>query len=202
MTTNQIKQLGNTVGFVVGINRPAVISLLRANDVNVTAKTDVKSVMEVCINRIINDPSFNKAFDALAKKTARDYIKVSKSEKNYSNFVMPTIDIPQTNVQPQTQSSFDWGGLASGVLSSGLGIFSQIQSTKAQEKLANQQAKVAELEAQSALNTAQAQIEIEKLRLQQLQAQKAGGTGNTLVYVGIGLVGLLVVGGIILAVKK
>lgn len=186
MTTAQIRQLGNTVGFVLGANRPAVIALLRNNGATVSNKTSTEDLIDVTIDKVLHDPTFNKGFDRLAKETARQFLQATKQS---------------ASANANGGGSFDWGGLAGGILSAGTGIFGTIQANKAQEKLAKQQAKLAELEAQTQLGTAQAQIEIERLRLQQLQAQKAG-TPNTLVYVGIGLVGLLVIGGVIFAVRK
>lgn len=209
MTSQQIKQLGNTVGFTMAISKPEVKALLKRSGVPVNSYSDAQ-IREAVVDKVINDQKFNARFDKIAKSSAKAYLKATnqgtKNFGGYSNFTAPDFSgLPSTTQPAQTNSggsSFDWGGLAGGLLSAGTGIFGSIQSTKAQQRLAEQQAKLAELEAQTALGTANAQIEIEKLRLAQLQASQSTGTNPTLIYVGIGLVGLLVVGGIVLAVRK
>ena len=185
MDTSQIKQLGNAVGFVVGMNQPAVVSLLRAHGSAVSTKSSTDTIISEAIEQVLENPKFNKAFDKLTKKTAKSFLQATKTNPNSS-----------------ADGGFDWGGLAGGLLSSGTSIFGQISATNAQKKLAEQQAKIAKLNSESAIAQANAQLEIERIRLAQINAQNAGGTGNTMLYVGIGLVGVLVIGGLIVVMRK
>lgn len=188
MTTTQVKQLGNTVGFVLAMDRPAVVNLLKGNGYSVSSKTTDATLISTTINAIIENKKFNNSFDKLAKSSARLYLKATKQDASLNATGGP---------------SFDWGGLAGNVLGAGTSIFGQITASEAQKKLAEAQAQSAQLNAQTAIAQANAQLEIERIRLQQINAQKAGGTGNnTLLYVGIGLGSLLLIGGIIVIAKK
>ena len=189
MNTAQIKQLGNTVGFVLAMNRPDVIRLLKANGTPVSSQSSDNSLRSATIDQIIENQKFNKAFDKLAKTSAKQFLKATKQNPSAS---------------ADGGGGFDWGGMTSGILGAGTAIFGQISASNAQKKLAEQEAKTAQLNAQTAIAQANAQLEIERIRLQQIQAQNAGGTddNNTMLYVGIGLVALLIIGGVIVIAKK
>ena len=185
MTTAQIRQLGRTVGLVISLNRSAVISLLNGSGSQVSDQISNSDLVAITIDQVIENPAFNKGFSKLTKAES----EIFRNATGLDSFA-------------SAEGGFDWGGFGAGLIGAGTSIFGSIQATNAQKKLAEQEAKIAQLNSQTAITQAQAQLEIERLRLQQIEAQNAGGTGNTMLYVGIGLVGILVIGGVIFAVKK
>jgi hypothetical protein len=96
-------------------------------------------------------------------------------------------------------AKFDWGGLGSALLTVGGGIYASEQNRK------NAQA-----QADALIRQGMSQIEVQKLILEgkrlDLEASKnavAGGkSGNTLLYVGLGIGGVLVLGVVIFAVTR
>lgn len=185
MNSSQVKLLGNAVGFTIAANRESVVKLLVKHGVNVNYTTPTDQLITETINKVTSDPAFNKDFDKLVKTVARISMIASKKDTKSS-----------------ADGGFDWGGLTGSLLSSGTSIFGTIKTTEAQKKLAEQQAKIAASEAQAAIALGQTQIEIERLKLQQLQSAQPTGSNNTLVYVGAGLIGVLLIGGLIFALKK
>jgi ABC-type phosphate transport system auxiliary subunit len=185
MKSSQVKLLGNAVGFTIAANKEAVIKLLVKHGVNVNSATPTDQLITATIDKVTSDPAFNKDFDKLVKTMARISMIAAKKDAKSS-----------------ADGGFDWGGLTGSLLSSGTSIFGTIKTTEAQKKLAEQQAKIAASEAQSAIALGQTQLEIERLRLQQAQLQQPSSSNKTLIYVGAGLIGVLLIGGLIFAIKK
>ena len=82
-------------------------------------------------------------------------------------------------------------------------IYATESAGKQQDKLLNAQANQQAQQNQDTIMAGQLALETEKLKLAQIQAGGGqGGANNTMLYVGLGVLGLLVVGGVIYAVAK
>lgn len=198
MTTKQIRQLGNIVGIVIGVNRQGVINLLRQHDVVISEDITNDTLISETIEKITSDEKFRNSINQMLSAVSNVTQRASQRAASFDGYEVKG-KLYDQGYSSAEGSSFDWGGAIGGLTSLG----GTLIATSAQKKLAEQQAKIAQQEAQTQIALGANQLEIEKLRLAQIQAQKvSSGTGNTMLYVGIGLVVVLVIGGIFIALKK
>jgi hypothetical protein len=111
-----------------------------------------------------------------------------------SNVELPAIE---------TQSDSFWtGGNIMGIANAGIGIWSGISSGNTAKDIANKQLEAQRLANEGIISQGQLALEIERLKLEALKLEGGEAKDNTLLYVGLGLGGLLVLGGVIWAVTK
>jgi len=128
----------------------------------------------------------------------------------FQNYSLPEFNFGNTTTGSTTTGStkgsttgggakFDWGGLGNALLTAGGGIYASEQNRKA-----------AQAQADALIRSGMTQIEVQKLILEgkrlDLEVAKAGvvggKSGNTLLYVGLGIGGVLVLGVVIFAVTR
>jgi hypothetical protein len=184
MDKNQIKNLGQIVGFTVGSNPQKVSSLLKYYGIDVDPSEKAKLISE-SIGLMTSNPEFSKAFMKLSFASAKQFNRVVQEEQ-YSS-------VGET----------DWGSAITSVLGSATNIFTTIKATDAQKKLAEQQAKITAEQTQAQIALGQQNLEIEKLKLAQIQASSStAGSSKILIIGGIVFVVLLIGGVIFMSVKK
>ena len=121
---------------------------------------------------------------------------ISKSAMGYSNVVGDTTN----TVDSGGGFGFNMGSITS-LLGAGANIFATIKGSDAASDVAKAQAQAAMAAAQAQAGNNATALEIAKLQLQAAMAGKSGG--NTMLYVGLGLGAMAVVGTVIyLIVKK
>lgn len=195
MTLEQIKKLGNSLGILVAVDRKGVVNLLKAYGVPVERQMTTSTIIDAFIKKAFTDPNFVKDAQQLMLANAK---LIEKTSKNFNNF-------NSANALPSTTTSGGGSGFLSGfnlgdLISGGVNIWGSIEANKAQEKLLKQQAELANAQAAAQLQAGNQQLEIERLRLAQLQASKP--TTNMTTYLIIGGVGLVVVIAAVAIFKK
>lgn len=96
-------------------------------------------------------------------------------------------------------SGFSWSGLATSAIPSLLNLGTSAVQTNQQKQLLNQQAQIEADKAKNQLAIAQLQLEASRS-----QAQNAGAksSGNTMLYVGLGVGAVVILGVVIFAVTR
>ena len=183
-----IAQLSYFVAFAVVNDRNNVISMIEKTNVKILPTISNEDLIDVVFNLMYTNSQFKNEFTT--------YIKTKFNENLDNSF-------KNTHGDTTSGSSF-WGGFnasaITGLVSTGLGFLSSSQAGKDARAVAATNAKNNLALATANLESNKTQLEIAKL---QLEAQKLQpGTNNTLLYVVLGIVGLVVVVGTVLIVKK
>ncbi len=203
MNTQEAKKLGELVGFAIGVDPKGVIALLKKHNIDISSQSSKKEIISAVFDQGLKKPAFQKDFKKLSDvliKVVRQLPSKGSKSKAMSNF---TEGDAIMDAQYSSADGFDWGGMTTGLVSAGASIFSTVKTTEAQEKLAKTQAQISANETAAAIALGQNQLEIEKLKLEQIKASSSTAPkNNTMLYVGFGVVGLLVVVGLVFALKK
>lgn len=189
-----IAQLSYFVAFAVVNDRNNVISMIEKTNVKILPTISNEDLIDVVFNLMYTNSQFKNEFTTYIKTKFNE--NLDNSFKNTPGDLTPP---PATT----TGSSF-WGGFnasaITGLVSTGLGFLSSSQAGKDARAVATTNAKNNLALATANLESNKTQLEIAKL---QLEAQKLQpGANNTLLYVVLGIVGLVVVVGTVLIVKK
>lgn len=184
-----IKQLSYFVAFAVVNDQNTIVEMLKSSGVKVPIKVS---------NEILIDLVFNNFNNKIFIQKFENYIKIKYSENidnSYSNNTGPSVS--------SSGSSF-WSGFnasaVTGLVSTGLGFLSSSQQGKDARAIASEQSKSNLAIATANLEANKTQLEIAKLQL--AAAQSAPKSNNTALYVVLGIVGVVVIVGGILVVKK
>lgn len=190
VTKKQLQELGTAIGFLAVTDINGLRNLLSkygSKNVGDDSKTLISET-----TKLVSNPNFYKEFQGLLAQN------LSETKSAFNNFTDP---IPnQTN---STSKSGFFGGInLGGLLNTGVTIWSGINDNKNQTALVNAQADQQAQQIQGQILAGQLALDAEKLKLAQIQASKESKGGNTLLFVGLGIVGVLVIGGVIFALTK
>lgn len=189
-TKTQLQELGTAIGFLAvadikGLNN--LLSKYGSKNVGDDSKTLISET-----TNLVSNPNFFKEFQSLLAEN------LATAKSSFKNFTDP---IP--NQSNKTSNSGFFGDInLGGLLNTGVSIWSGINQNKAQRDLINAQANQQAQQIQGQILAGQLALDQEKLKLAQIQASKEAKGGNTLLYVGLGIVGVLVIGGVIFALTK
>lgn len=202
---NDLNNLSNSVAFFVLTDKKGIVTLLKNNglvfDENHTSN-------EKLINMIFNSLYENNEF----KDNFLMYLNSKTNQQNYANITGPLFTATTLPSFNPTSSSASLSGSSSGFFSgfnassvtslvgTGLSFLSSSQAGKDQRAIAEANAQAAIANAQSQTELIKAQLALEQLKLQNNQAQPV--KNNTLLYVGLGIGAVVLVGGLIFAITK
>ncbi len=196
----QIREIGNAIGFLSVADIQGLTNLL-AEYGNMPNDISYQSLNNATIDSMSN-PNFSREFVSLVSQN----VKIVAQMNGYNNVQGDgTTGIPSTTTPATTNSS---GGFFSGfnlgsLINVGSSVYGSISADKRQKDLLKAQANQNSQQIQGQIQAGNIALETERLKLAQLQAGNGQvGANNTMLYVGLGLVGLLVVGGVIYAVAK
>lgn len=186
----QLQNLGNAIGYIAVADINGLRNLLSKYGV-VNVGSDSKTLITETTNLVSNSRFYNELVALIQKNVG---------EASFSGYnSMDGTNVPKSNSGGGFFGGFNLGTL----LNTGASVYQTIQQDKSQKDLLNAQANQQAQQTQGQILAGQLALEQEKLKLAQIQAQnEKGGGSNTLLYVGLGLVGLIVVGGVIYAVTK
>lgn len=212
----QIQNLGNAIGYIAVADIKGLRNLLSKYGV-VNVGSDSKTLIAETTN-LVSDSSFYNELVALIQKNVGEasfsgYNNVSgrKPVQSVSSMLQPKgLDLSFGQDTTTSNATGSGGGFFSGfsigdLLGTGASIYGNISADKRQKDLLNAQANQQAQSTQSQIMAGQLALETEKLKLAQIQASKEQGTAqgsNTLLYVGLGILGVAVIGGVIYAVSK
>lgn len=187
----QLQNLGNAIGYIAVTDIKGLRNLLSKYGV-VNVGSDSKTLIAETTNLVSNSRFYNELVALIQENVGE------ASFSGYNNVVGTT-----SNATGSGGGGFFSGFNLGELLGTGASIYGSISADKRQKDLLNAQANQQAQQTQSQILAGQLALEQEKLKLAQIQAQnEKGGGSNTLLYVGLGLVGLIVVGGVIYAVTK
>ena len=179
----QLQNLGNAIGYIAVADINGLRNLLSRYGV-VNVGSDSKTLIAETTSLVSNSRFYNELVALIQKNVG---------EASFSGY----------NSADGKSGGFFGGFNLGTLLNTGASVYQTIQQDKAQKDLLNAQANQQAQQTQGQILAGQLALEQEKLKLAQIQAQnEKGGGSNTLLYVGLGLVGLIVVGGVIYAVTK
>lgn len=211
---NNLNNLSNSVAFFVLTDKNGIVTLLKNNglvfDENHTS--DAK-LINMIFNSLYEDNAFKDNFLIyLNSKTnsPKGYAN-DESFANFSSTPLPSFNPPKN----PTSSSANVGGSSSGffggfninsvtsLVGTGLSFLSSSQAGKDQRAIAEANAQAAIANAQSQTESIRGQLALEELRLNSLKAQvPPPAKNNTLLYVGLGVGAVVLIGGLIFAITK
>lgn len=196
----QIREIGNAIGFLSVADIQGLTNLL-AKYGNMPNDISYQSLNNATIDSMSN-PNFSREFVSLVSQN----VKILAQMNGYNNMQGDgTTGLPPTTTPATADSG---GGFFKGfnlgsLLNVGSSVYGSISADKRQRDLLKAQANQNSQQLQGQIQAGNIALETERLKLAQIQAGKGqGGANNTMLYVGLGLVGLLVVGGVIYAVAK
>lgn len=172
---DKIKNLGAIIALSVANDRPALMQLLRNSGFMISDNVSDEDLVEATVNGLRDVPAFRAEF--------QQWIGASAT---YSNG------------EGGFWSGFD-ASAVSGLVSTGLGLFGAIKTADANASAvkANANAQLAVAQANAANN--QTALQIAQL---QLEAAKIKPANNTALYVVLGLVGVMLIGGVVFLVTR
>ncbi|MBW2998135.1 hypothetical protein KY321_01230 [Candidatus Woesearchaeota archaeon] len=183
----QLQNLGNAIGYIAVADINGLRNLLSKYGV-VNVGSDSKTLIAETTNLVSNSRFYNELVALIQRNV---------SEASFSGY--NNVEGANTN----SGGGFFSGFNLSSLLNTGASVYQTIQQDKAQKDLLNAQANQQAQQTQGQILAGQLALEQEKLKLAQIQAQnEKGGGSNTLLYVGLGILGVAVIGGIIYAVSK
>jgi hypothetical protein len=194
-TENQLRELGNAIGFLAVVDIKGLSSLINKYGGN---------------GNIISYQNLNKQAIMLLgnKGFYQEFIRLVSANLKLLGQMNQYSSMDGASTTPATTGG-GGGDFFSGFnLQALLGIGSQIygstQEDKRQRDLLNAQANQNAQQLQAQIDAGNLTLEAERLKLAQIQAMQGqgGAKNNTMLYVGLGVLGLLVVGGVIYAVVK
>ncbi len=204
---NDLNNLSNSVAFFVLTDKNGIVTLLKNNglvfDENHTS--DAK-LINMIFNSLYEDNAFKDNFLIyLNSKTDSPKGFANGDGLGFSPVPLPTFTAPTSSTANVGSSS---GGFLGGfnansvvsLLNTGLGFLGSSQAGKDQRAIAEANAQAAIANAQSQTELIRAQLALEQLKLQNTQAQPT--KNNTLLYVGLGVGAIVLIGGLIFAITK
>lgn len=186
------KNIGNSIGLIVVGNPRGVQNLLAKY--KVVSSLNRKDLISKVVDNI-DRPKFFEDFKALVETSIKN--ANPKKQGNFKNYTGDDFFANQSG----GGSSFDWGSTVGGLLNLGGSIWQQSEANKLTKDQLKAQAQVSANELEKAKIEGQTALQLAQLQLAQQQSQKSQGN-NTLLYAGLGIGGLLVVGLLFMALKK
>ena len=202
MTKKEIQSLGKSIGTLVGTDRKGVLKILRQNNIPVSNNVNNKELISIIFNKGLDKSKFVKDLKALVVLNSNALKNLNVNINGAYNNTVGDTDVLQDHLYNNAKGT-DWGGLAGNLVGTFGNVFGAIQISDAEKKLAEAQAQISANETAAALANNQTQLELAKIEL--AKAKLAGNQpakNNTMLYVGLGLVGILVITGIIVIAKK
>jgi hypothetical protein len=193
------QNIGIFVGTVVGLFPMKVVELLKNNGYVSDEKMPktVDEIVDLTFTALQTSTEFRVDFIDLYLNN-EEAVKATASDSVFLNI---TSTAPTTSSTPASGSGFNWGGLVTTVVGGGIGIFTGDQANK-----------TAREQARATVEANKLQLEAERLRLQgkaleadtALALAKSGGQpkSNTALYIGLGVGALLLVGLLVVVLKK
>lgn len=209
---NNLNNLSNSVAFFVLTDKNGIVTLLKNNglvfDENHTS--DAK-LINMIFNSLYEDNAFKDNFLIYLNSKTDSPKGFANGDGLFSSTQLPSFN-PPTN---PTSSSSSLGGSSGGffggfnmnsvtsLVGTGLGFLSSSQAGKDQRAIAEANAQAAIANAQSQTEAIRGQLALEELRLNSLKAQvPPPAKNNTLLYVGLGVGAIVLIGGLIFAITK
>ena len=182
---NLVNDLGRIIGALTIADSRGLSNLLTESGYVVTSTTpDALGKQSV---EALSNPRFASGLQGLITENA---------ESSISGY----------NASDGSKGGGFWGGFNFGsvtnLLGTGAGVYGSIKASETEQKKIDAQIKLGQQQTELAITNGTLTLEAEKLRLAQIQAQNNAPKNNTLLYAGLGIAGVLMVGLIILAVIK
>jgi hypothetical protein len=117
---------------------------------------------------------------------------------NYSGFTPPPSSPVPTDTGSKSGSSFSWSTLGGNLLSGGLNFFSSQENRKGLQA----QADALRAKGLSEVEVAKLMLEAKKLELEQAKLGGGAKTGNSALYIGLGVGAVVILGVVIFAVTR
>lgn len=210
----QIQNLGNAIGYIAVADIKGLRNLLSKYGV-VNVGSDSKTLIAETTNLVSNSRFYNELVALIQKNVGEasfsGYNNVAgRTPVQTVNTLQPAgLDLSYGQNTTTSNATGSGGGFFSGfnlgdLIGTGASIYGNISADKRQKDLLNAQANQQAQDTQNQILAGQLALETEKLKLAQIQAGKEQGTkgSNTLLYVGLGILGVAVIGGVIYAVSK
>lgn len=203
---NDLNNLSNSVAFFVLTDKNGIVTLLKNNglvfDENHTS--DAK-LINMIFNSLYEDNAFKDNFLVYLNSKTDSPKGFANATGLFQATPLPTFTAPTSSTANVGSSSggffggFNMNSVTS-LVGTGLGFLSSSQAGKDQRAIAEANAQAAIANAQSQTELIRAQLALEQIKLQNTQAQPA--KNNTLLYVGLGVGAIVLIGGLIFAITK
>jgi hypothetical protein len=201
-TDNQIKELGNAIGFlsVADIKGLSLLINKYGGNGNIIS---YKNLNKQAI-MLLGNKSFYQEFVRLVSSNLKLLEEMNANASGFYNMDAFANSNGNSTTPATTGGGFFSGFNLQGLLNIGSTIYGSTQESKRQSDLLNAQANQNAQQLQAQIDAGNLTLEAERLKLAQIQALQGqgGAKNNTMLYVGLGVLGLLVVGGVIYAVVK
>ena len=203
---NDLQILSNSVAFFVLTDKNGIVTLLKNNglvfDENHTS--DAK-LINMIFNSLYEDNDFKNNFLIYLNSKTDSPKGFANATGLFQATPLPTFNAPtQSSTNVGSNSSGFFGGFninsVTSLVGTGLSFLSSSQAGKDQRAIAEANAQAAIANAQSQTELIRAQLALEQLKLQNTQAQPT--KNNTLLYVGLGVGAIVLIGGLIFAITK
>tara|TARA_B110000977_G_C11091604_1_gene497130 strand:- start:9084 stop:9674 length:591 start_codon:yes stop_codon:yes gene_type:complete len=189
---NLVNDLGRIIGALTIADSRGLSNLLTESGYVVTSTTpDALGKQSV---EALSNPRFVSGLQGLITENAESSI----SGYNASD---GSKDESFSNADGGFWGGFNFGSVTN-LLGTGAGVYGSIKASETEQKKIDAQIKLGQQQTELAITNGTLTLEAEKLRLAQIQAQNNAPKNNTLLYAGLGIAGVLMVGLIILAVIK
>ena len=197
-TDKQIRELGNAIGFLSVVDIKGLTSLLEKYGANIN-NISYQNLNKQTIG-LIGNKDFYQKFVRLVSENLKNIGQLNQ----YSNVAGIGDNSTTTTTPASTGGDFFSGFNLGNLLNIGGQVYGSISEDKRQKDLLNAQSNQNAQQLQAQIDAGNLTLEAERLKLQQIQAMQSGGgaKNNTMLYVGLGILGLLVVGGVVYAVVK
>lgn len=202
-TENQLRELGNAIGFLSVVDIKGLSSLINkyGGNGNIISYQNLNKQAIM----LLGNKSFYQEFVRLVSSNLKVLEEMNANASGFYNMDA----FANSNGASTTPATTGGGGFFSGfnlqgLLNIGSTIYGSTQEDKRQRDLLNAQANQNAQQLQAQIDAGNLTLEAERLKLAQIQAMQGqgGAKNNTMLYVGLGILGLLVVGGVIYAVVK
>jgi hypothetical protein len=202
-TENQLRELGNAIGFLSVVDIKGLSSLINkyGGNGNIISYQNLNKQAIM----LLGNKGFYQEFVRLVSSNLKVLEEMNANASGFYNMDA----FANSNGASTTPATTGGGGFFSGfnlqgLLNIGSTIYGSTQEDKRQRDLLNAQANQNAQQLQAQIDAGNLTLEAERLKLAQIQAMQGqgGAKNNTMLYVGLGVLGLLVVGGVIYAVVK
>lgn len=204
-TENQLRELGNAIGFLSVVDIKGLSSLINkyGGNGNIISYQNLNKQAIM----LLGNKSFYQEFVRLVSSNLKVLEEMNANASGFYNMDA----FANSNGASTTPATTGGGGGGffsgfnlQGLLNIGSTIYGSTQEDKRQRDLLNAQANQNAQQLQAQIDAGNLTLEAERLKLAQIQAMQGqgGAKNNTMLYVGLGVLGLLVVGGVIYAVVK
>jgi hypothetical protein len=202
-TENQLRELGNAIGFLSVVDIKGLSSLINkyGGNGNIISYQNLNKQAIM----LLGNKGFYQEFVRLVSSNLKVLEEMNANASGFYNMDA----FANSNGASTTPATTGGGGFFSGfnlqgLLNIGSTIYGSTQEDKRQRDLLNAQANQNAQQLQAQIDAGNLTLVAERLKLAQIQAMQGqgGAKNNTMLYVGLGVLGLLVVGGVIYAVVK